>query len=305
MTTTLLANREVYDGRDTLAPHLTMIGWASYTSAMDSALAPHRHHNAFELCCLIRGGVRWWVGDETYELGAGQLFVTRPGEPHGGINDVLHPCELYWLQLSPPGKTPIAGLSKADSLTLTRRLNRLSSRSFPGGAEVESAYARLIAAHRVGGVYGRAAARAAMLDVLVGVLRRHDDHAAQGVDRKPASLAIQRAMRWTLDHLDEDHGLEAIAHTAGLSVTRLHERFKAETGFTPADWRTRQRIAQAKAMLREPGRSITEVAMACGFSTSQYFATTFKRLEGVTPGKWRRASQPMKRNSHGQARSRS
>ena len=37
----------------------------------------------------------------------GFLFVTLPNEAHGGVDAVMHPCEIYWLQL----RFPVAGLA--------------------------------------------------------------------------------------------------------------------------------------------------------------------------------------------------
>jgi AraC-like DNA-binding protein len=71
-------------------------------------------------------------------------------------------------------------------------------------------------------------------------------------------------------------------------VTRFHERFAAEMGVAPADWRQRQRIGRARQLLRHTDRSITDIAHTCGFNTSQYFATCFKQHTGQTPTAYRR-----------------
>jgi AraC-like DNA-binding protein len=49
----------------------------------------------------------------------------------------------------------------------------------------------------------------------------------------------------------------------------------------------RRRIYRAKYLLREPDRPITAIALDLGFSSSQYFATVFKKLVGLTPGEYR------------------
>jgi AraC-like DNA-binding protein len=58
-------------------------------------------------------------------------------------------------------------------------------------------------------------------------------------------------------------------------------------GMAPGAWYTRRRIERAQERLREGGRAITEVAHELGFSSSQHFATVFKRHTGLTPGAWR------------------
>ena len=74
----------------------------------------------------------------------------------------------------------------------------------------------------------------------------------------------------------------------GLSVSQFHERFQQHMGLPPAQWRTRQRIARAKALLRQGDASITSIALSLGFDTSQYFRTVFKRYVGFTPANYRK-----------------
>jgi len=123
--------------------------------------------------------------------------------------------------------------------------------------------------------------------VLLGTLRCHD--AAEDVAGR-ISPQSDAAMRWMNQRLGDEFAVDAAADAAGLSVTRFHERFRAEVGLPPGEWRTRQRVARAKALLREGKLSVTQVAMHCGFSTSQYFATVFKKQTGVSPRAYRAPS---------------
>jgi len=48
------------------------------------------------------------------------------------------------------------------------------------------------------------------------------------------------------------------------------------------------RLAAAVQQLQEqPERSVTEIALGCGFASSQYFATLFRRKYGVAPRAFR------------------
>jgi len=53
---------------------------------------------------------------------------------------------------------------------------------------------------------------------------------------------------------------------------------------TPLQYLTHCRVELAARMLVEqPQASVTDVAFACGFNSSQYFATVFRRLRGCAP----------------------
>lgn len=57
---------------------------------------------------------------------------------------------------------------------------------------------------------------------------------------------------------------------------------------TPHRWLVQRRIARACEMLADPRVSVTEIALACGFSSSQHFATAFRKHMGATPSAYRR-----------------
>lgn len=88
---------------------------------------------------------------------------------------------------------------------------------------------------------------------------------------------------------EQTPSLAALAAAVGLSCSRFKAKFKAVTGHAPRDYLTRLRIERAKALLRDGGETITEIAYGLGFSSSQLFATTFKRYTGTTPSRFRTA----------------
>ena len=50
----------------------------------------------------------------------------------------------------------------------------------------------------------------------------------------------------------------------------------------------RRRIGEAQNLLITTRRSITDIALSCGYNNSNYFQSVFKRLVGMTPGQYRR-----------------
>ncbi len=71
-----------------------------------------------------------------------------------------------------------------------------------------------------------------------------------------------------------------MSQTAGLGRTRLSQLIKERTGDSPIIYLNRLRIRKAQELLRRTEQSVTEIAFACGFQSSQYFARTFKHLTG-------------------------
>lgn len=68
-----------------------------------------------------------------------------------------------------------------------------------------------------------------------------------------------------------------------MDTSRFKTRFKEEHGVPPAEYVLRARIEEARRRLAEPDAAVTDVAFALGFSSSQYFDSSFKRLTNLTP----------------------
>jgi AraC family transcriptional regulator len=50
----------------------------------------------------------------------------------------------------------------------------------------------------------------------------------------------------------------------------------------------RQRIEQAKTLLRDPNLDLTQIAIILGYANQSSFGVAFKRETGLTPMQWRR-----------------
>ncbi|MEM7624938.1 MAG: AraC family transcriptional regulator [Planctomycetota bacterium] len=277
-------DRVTFDPPQTLHPAVPHAGWCRVADATTSPLGAHRHTRAYEVCLIAAGEVEWWAGDEIDVVGPGQVYLVRPGEIHGGVGEVIQPAELYWCQLALPGPRGALGLSAAEAQDLTRRFDELTRRVFPADRSLEDAFARLIGGMQHAGDLAPWRVRAAVLDLAASTLACHDAGVA---DHPEPSREIRRVTDWIEAHLHEELPIEELAALAGLAVSRFHERFAAETGYSPGDWRQRRRIAAAKRWLRTTDRPITRIALDAGFGSSQYFATAFKRHVGVSPSAYR------------------
>ncbi|MEM8874007.1 MAG: AraC family transcriptional regulator [Planctomycetota bacterium] len=264
---------------------ITQLGWSRSTSADDYGLAAHRHANSFELCLIVSGQVDWWAEDETHLLGPGMCHLTRPGEVHGGANDVLGLAELYWVGFTLPEPPRAYGVTPTEAQRLAERLHGLP-RTFRGDAALEACLAQLMASCRSSHPLASLRTRATMLNMLLAAIDCADRANDERTAISPGIAAAIRAFRRKPSRV---MSVDELADVAGLSVSRFHERFVQETGYAPADWCARQRIAHAKRMLRESDKTVTIIAMDCGFASSQYFATAFRKIVGITPTAYRRA----------------
>jgi AraC family transcriptional regulator len=106
-----------------------------------------------------------------------------------------------------------------------------------------------------------------------------------------AAWQVRQARDFIEDHLAEDISLAELARLTRLSPTHFCSAFKRSIGLPPHQFQLRRRIERAKALLADPGRSVSEVALDCGFGLPGSFATAFRKTTGMTPSAFRRALQ--------------
>jgi len=103
---------------------------------------------------------------------------------------------------------------------------------------------------------------------------------------------VAAAITFLRRHLAEPVGMDDLVRHVGFSRARMFDLFKAQTGLTPNDYLQRLWVEKAQEPLRQTDRSVTEIALATGFSSGQYFSTVFARYTGVSPTDFRKGANP-------------
>jgi len=126
--------------------------------------------------------------------------------------------------------------------------------------------------------------------LFVEVLRRHASRLPDGSKGLLAALndpLVGRALQLLHGHPARRWTAEELARAAGSSRTVLGERFNELLGRPPIDYLTGWRIQLAADRLRNGRDSIARIAADIGYESEAAFARAFKRVTGLTPGRWR------------------
>ena len=76
------------------------------------------------------------------------------------------------------------------------------------------------------------------------------------------------------------------AKICGVSEYHFIRKFKAETGLTPLQYKTKIVIKKAIDLLETTNLNISEISRMLGFEDSLYFSRVFKKETGTSPKKY-------------------
>src|SRR6185437_491709 len=122
-------------------------------------------------------------------------------------------------------------------------------------------------------------------------MQRLDPIAGRNPDRASEDFSgampadVMRALAWLRNHLSEPVQLEALAEIAGVRPRTLERHFRMFLGATPLGWVRRMRLARARQdLLRRGSRAtVTDVALASGFTQLGRFAAGYREVFGELP----------------------
>lgn len=110
------------------------------------------------------------------------------------------------------------------------------------------------------------------------------DSPAPGDDRHAAMEALRT---YLAQNLSQPITLDGLARQFLINKYELCRRFKDYTGESLWSHLTRLRLEYAKTLLANTDRKVYEIAEACGFQSSAYFSSAFKKSVGVSPQQWK------------------
>lgn len=105
---------------------------------------------------------------------------------------------------------------------------------------------------------------------------------------------IARSQQWIAEHYDSPNPVQMMAKKSGLTERTYKRRFKQATGYTPIDYVQTLRVEEAKQLLEASADAIDIIAHQVGYEDPTSFRRLFKRLTGVTPGRYRQRFQSVK-----------
>ena len=102
---------------------------------------------------------------------------------------------------------------------------------------------------------------------------------------------LTQVNRYIQEHYAEQISLTQIAEQFNYNSSYLSRIYKQNMREGISEHIIRTRIEAACRLLLGGGMSVGEIAEQCGFQTTKYFITVFKRVKGFTPKAWRESQK--------------
>lgn len=101
------------------------------------------------------------------------------------------------------------------------------------------------------------------------------------------SQIIKDTVEYINKHYKEKLTLKNIAELFHVNQSYLSLLFKKEMGRSYTEYLTFLRLREAKKLLGNTDLNLTQIAYRCGFDDQSYFSKVFRKVEGITPRKYR------------------
>ncbi len=106
--------------------------------------------------------------------------------------------------------------------------------------------------------------------------------------KKKYSDSVRSMIAYMEENFQNAITLENLGELSGYSDIHTMRLFRSETGQTPHEWLTAIRINHAKELLAMSDKTIEQIASECGFNSDSHFKILFKKMAGMTPGRYRK-----------------
>ena len=303
--------RHILDLRLLKFQDVQVLGRYVYTKAR-APLKTHDHGSMMEICYLVDGQQLYQIGHDEYFLNGGDILINYPYERHGTGSQREGRGTLYWMIIRPPSvRSSFLGLLPREGKLLWNILLQLPSRHFRAKPEIRKYLDKIfmllenklpfdaqvnefdeecqaeLSEGNIPGVSNDSDdflimnVRNYLLRFLIDLIE-----IAKSENVTSVSPEIRHVIELIKERDDAFYTMKSLARQAGLSESRFKHRFKDEVGTSPANYQLQRKIDKACSLL-EQEESIINISNFLGFSSSQYFATVFRRYMGISPFEYR------------------
>ncbi|WP_372752317.1 AraC family transcriptional regulator [Mariniflexile sp.] len=280
---------------------LNSLGYWDANESQDWGLDWHRNEG-IEFHFLESGSMPYAQEGKEVLLKPNDLTITRPWEAHKVGNPYIGMGKFYWVIIDLGVRRPHQDWVWPDWITLTPQdLSRLTTilrhnekSILKTNQSIKECFSQLNKAINTDEKGSNASKiRILINSLLINLLDLLDTNdIVLNESLTDSSRSVEYFLKELENNLSEQWTIELMAQSAGVGLTRFTYHCKQITNLTPMRYLAMKRLEMSKKIFQEDkDLTIAEVAYMCGFTSSQYFATVFKKHEKCSPNEYRMKSE--------------
>lgn len=237
------------------------------------------------VCLILQGRKEIWLGDRRASFGQGDSLI------------VSHHLPVVSRIVEASTRHPYVALVLTVDMTIIRSLYEEV-----GAAEFDAAQAQaldggatdtdlVLAMGRLFGLVNRPLEAKVMAPLLRRelhfrlLLARHGGMLRQLLRHESAASRITKAISRIRQDFRTQISVPDLARTAGMSASSFHEHFRTLTATTPLQYQKDLRLIEARRLLIDDTRSVSNVAFEVGYESPTQFSREYSRKFGASPRK--------------------
>lgn len=242
---------------------------------------------------IVEGKFEWHIDGKPYDVYPGDLVILLPEQHIAGANGVLNIGSFYMIRLAvqTPAKTLLGKwslLNHKEKISINHILNHNRHTPVVEVKEAQALFQCLVAELKNEEIGAQTLVNHILDQLLIHTCRQLVRQNNSRRDFPQTFLNLEQILRKDLSH---QWTVDEMAVLTGMGTTAFTEKVRSFSGFSPLNYLINIRISEAIKMLKRGEMSLTGIAYATGFYSSQHFSTTFKKLTGYTPSDFRKNHQ--------------
>lgn len=218
-------------------------------------------------------------GEQTWQLGKGDVFLVKPDTEVYYAADEKNPWSYLWVgfhglkaasYLSYAGfeGDVLVGKCRDTSLIFTYIQQMIMNRQLTYANELKR--------------------QSALLQIFASIIEEY--RATLSKDRRydyPYKIYVEQAVKYIQGNFRKNVRIQDIAMDIGIDRSYLSGIFKEVMKMSPQEYLLHYRVEQAEILLKETDRKVSDIAELVGYADAMTFSKMFKKYKGMSPQQYR------------------